>query len=385
MEIREQIKDDYIGTPLSTYSKIFLNFNVGDILPGKVVKVGGEIVVVEVGTRNAGDIPLDEFKETPLPKAGDEFYVYVVDIEEKEGKLLLSKKKADFELSWQKIEDIFQKQEKIKCKVLRSVKQGLVVEVLNFTGFVPLSKLDVKKIEDLYIYEGKDYEFKIIDLDKNEQKIILSRRKVIEEEIERKKENIFTTSREGDILEGTVEKILSHSALINVDGILGIVHISEIAWRRISSPTDVLKEGEKVKCKILSKNREEKKIELSIKQAQPNPWEKVDQKFYIGQIIEGEILRIFDFGAFVKVDEQIEGLIPTSEMSEVRINRAQDVVRIGEKVKVKIIDLKKYEQRMIFSLKAAKKEEERQTTADLPPPKGTTLGEIIGDMLKDKE
>lgn len=387
MRENEQFDDDYIGTPLSAYSKLLLNFNVGDIVSARVVKVEKDVIVAEVGDRNIGDIPIDEFKDNEIPKVGDEFFVFVTDIEEKEGKLLLSKKKADFELSWQKIEDIFQRQEKIKCKVLRSVKSGVMVEVLNFTGFVPASRIDIKRVDDLSIFEGKEYEFKIIEINKQEQKIILSRRKVLEEEIEEKKRNLFQTIKEGDIVEGYVEKIMPQSVIVRFDGISGIVHISEIAYRRITSPHEMLKEGEIVKCKIISKNVDEEKVELSIKQAQPNPWETIDNKFWVGKIVEGKVMRIFDFGAFVKVDEQIEGLIPTSEISYEKINKASDVISVGDTLRLKIIDLKKNEQRMILSLRAAKQEEEKKEKDDFlltQQKKTITIGDVIGDILKDK-
>lgn len=388
------LNEDYMGTPISSYSKALIAFNVGDIITGTVVRVEDNLVLVDVGAKTEGYITLDHLTNKNVQSAsevvsvGDHLNVYVMEIEDKEGKLVLSKRIADEEIAWEKATKAFQTNSKVTVTVNKIVKGGMLADLYNLRAFIPASQADIQRVEDLSSFLNKEITVKIIDLDREENKIILSRRLVLQEDKEKQKEELMKVLKEGAILEATITKVTSYGAFADLGGVSGLIHISELSWRRLSHPSEVVSAGDIVKLKVLKIEPDTQKISLSLKQTTEDPWKHMEEKYPIGSIVEGRVNRIVNFGAFVKLDDNIEGLIHIQELSDKPISKVEEVVKVGDEVKVKVIDLKPKEHRLSLSLKQVVQEKERKELQELlekTKPKETTLGDFFPGSLKEEK
>lgn len=359
----------------------------GAILHGKVVRVEPDLAFVDVGYKSEGIVPLSELtyrhvaSAEEVVKVGDEFDVLVLSVGQGEDATLrLSKRRADEIKAWDRLEEAYHTGAVLEVPVVEAVKGGLVADV-GTRGFIPASQVDRGYVEDLQQYVGQTVRVKIIELDPHKRRVILSRRQVLEEERKLLKERTWATIQEGDVLEGTVKSLTDFGAFIDLGGVDGLLHISEMSWGRIRHPSEVLQEGQRVKVQVLRIDRERERISLGMKQILPNPWDTVAERYPEGAIVTGTVVRLATFGAFVELEPGVDGLIHISQLADYHVARPQDVVQIGQQVNVKILKVDAEQRRISLSLKEA--EGKAPTHRAGPSPTGAaTIGDIVGEDLK---
>jgi small subunit ribosomal protein S1 len=365
------------------------NFEIGDKVKGQVTKVEEKQVVVSIpDSKLDGIIPISELSSLHVEKASDVVEVgNVLDLEVlkvEEDALILSKRKVDAEQAWVNLERLFTSGEIIETEVKDVVKGGLVVD-LGVRGFVPASLVEAHFVEDFSDYKGNQLTFKIVELDKDKNRLILSHRAVVEEEKGQHKKNILDSIHPGQVIDGTVQRITNFGAFVDIGGIDGLVHISQLSYEHVEKPTDVVQEGQKVKVKVLNVDRDNERISLSIKETQPGPWSNLAEKAPRGSALTGTVKRLVSYGAFVEVFPGVEGLVHISQIAHKHIGTPHEVLKEGQKVQVKVLDTNEQEQRLSLSIKdLLEKEEDNNFDYELPEEsKGFQLGEMIGDQLKN--
>ncbi|MBS4176551.1 30S ribosomal protein S1 [Lederbergia citrea] len=364
------------------------NFSEGDRVSGTVTKIEEKQVLVDIeGSKLDGIIPISELSSLHIEKAsdavqeGEELDLIVTKVEEE--LLVLSKRKVDAETAWETLEQRFQNNEIFDAEVNEIVKGGLVVD-LGVRGFVPASMIEDHYVEDFSDYQGKTLAFKIVELDKEKNRLILSHRIVVEEGKALEKKEILERLKQGEILDGTVQRLTDFGAFVDIGGVDGLVHISQLSHEHIEKPSDVVKEGDQVKVKVLSVDRDNERISLSIKETLPGPWESIGEKAPRGSILEGTVKRLVSFGAFVEVLPGVEGLVHISQISHKHIGTPHEVLQEGQTVKVKVLDANETDQRLSLSMKELEDQEYQHKDYDLPEEsKGFQLSDMIGDKLKD--
>lgn len=366
-----------------------LTFNEGDKLKGTVTKIEEKQVLVDIeNSKVNGIIPISELSSLHVEKAsdvvseGDVLDLIVTKVEE--DLLILSKRKVDAENAWETLERRFENNEIFEAEVNEVVKGGLVVD-LGVRGFVPASLVEDYYVEDFSEYQGKSLTFKIVELDKEKNRLILSHRAVVEEEKEREKKQLLENLEVGQVLEGTVQRITDFGAFVDIGGVDGLVHISQLAHHHVEKPSDVVTEGEKVQVKVLSVDKENERISLSIKETLPGPWANISEKAPRGTVLEGTVKRLVSFGAFVEVFPGVEGLVHISQISHKHIGTPHEVLQEGQTVKVKVLDTNEEEQRMSLSMKELEEQDYSRDNHYEPveESKGFQLSDMIGDKLKD--
>lgn len=393
-DTEEAAEETEIEAPtMAQYDETFNTPNPGDIVKGKVVQVNDNEVLVHVGGKSEGRIPKHELGlkpgEEPADKlaVGDEINVYVVRMEDNEGNVLLSKRRADQASAWEELERHFKNGEIIEAPVTERVKGGLLVDV-GVRGFVPASHVARNYVEDLEAYVGKTLRLKIIELDKHRNNVVLSHREVLEEEYHKAKEHIFSTLKPGDIVKGVVRRLTDFGAFVDIgSGVEGLLHVSEMAYSRVGHPSDVLSEGDEINVMVLNLDKDSERISLGLKQTLPDPWDNIGEKYREGDIVTGEVTRTVEFGAFVKLEDGVEGLVHISQLADRHVAHTEEVVHAGEHVRVKILSIDENARRIGLSIKEAQpkvkptpspqpeaqKEEEPQGT-------GVTIGDLVGDL-----
>ncbi|RFU68511.1 30S ribosomal protein S1 [Peribacillus saganii] len=364
------------------------NYEVGDRVKAMVTKVEEKQVIVDVeNSKTDGIIPISELSSLHVEKAsdaaseGDELELEVIKVEE--DALILSKRKIDALNAWEDLEKKFQSQEVFEAEVKDVVKGGLVVD-LGVRGFVPASLVEDYFVEDFSDYKGRTITFKIVELDKEVNRLILSHRAVVQDEKGKKKLKVLETIQAGQVLDGTVQRITDFGAFIDIGGVDGLVHISQLSHEHVEKASDVVTEGQQVKVKVLSVDQDNERISLSIKETLPGPWSGVAEKASRGTELEGQVKRLVSFGAFVEVFPGVEGLVHISQISHKHIGTPHEVLKEGQTVKVKVLDVNEDEQRLSLSMKELEEPEIEETNYQLPEEsKGFQLGEMIGDKLKD--
>jgi small subunit ribosomal protein S1 len=298
--------------------------------------------------------------------------------------IILSKRKVDAEKAWDQLERQFQSGEVFEAEVKDVVKGGLVVD-LGVRGFVPASLVEAYFVEDFSDYKGRQLTFKIVELDKEKNRLILSHRAVVEEEKGKQKLNRLESLQVGQVIEGTVQRITDFGAFVDIGGIDGLVHISQLSYDHVDKPTDVVHEGQKVSVKVLNVDRDNERISLSIKETLPGPWSQISEKAPKGSILTGTVKRLVSYGAFVEVYPGVEGLVHISQIAHKHIATPHEVLKEGQEVKVKVLDVNEQDQRLSLSIKELlEKAEEENLDYELPEEsKGFQLGEMIGDKLKN--
>ena len=362
---------------------------VGDVVTGSVTKVEEKQVLVNVGYKTDGVIPISELANVHIEKASDvveldqTLELKVIKLEEDD--LVLSKRAVDAEKAWVELQEKFTSGHVFDVTVKDIVNGGLVVD-LGVRGFIPASLVEVHYVEDFTDYKGKTLAVKIVELDREKNRVILSHKAVVELELDSKKKEAISSLKEGDVVEGTVQRLTNFGAFVNVGGVDGLVHISQISHERVEQPSEVLEQGQKVKVKVLSVDADTQRISLSIKAAQPGPWENVAGEVKAGDIREGVVKRLVTFGAFVEILPGVEGLVHVSQIANRHVKNPNEVLEMGQEVKVKVLEVHVAEKRISLSIKEAI--EENNVIEDYsqyePNADSATfqLSDIIGEQLK---
>jgi 4-hydroxy-3-methylbut-2-enyl diphosphate reductase len=329
----------------------------GDRVEATVIQVDKDRVFVDLGTKSEGIVPLGELTEENIEsasehvKVGDVIQVVVMRPESAEGNTLVSKKRADFEDAWDRIETSFNEGRTLTAQVIDRVKGGLVVDI-GVRGFVPATHVGGGKLRNIEKFVGQPLQLKIIEIDRDRKKVVLSNRQAEEEKRASAKDEIFKNVAPGDVLEGTVRRLTDYGAFIDLGGVDGLLHISEMSWMRINHPKEMFREGQKIKVMVLRLDADAGKISLGHRQVLPDPWNLIKETYKVGQRITTKISRLVMSGAFVKLPEGAEAFIPLSEMSTRRIRRPEDVIEENQEVEVQIIDLRTEDRRMVLSMRA---------------------------------
>ncbi|RKX99115.1 MAG: 30S ribosomal protein S1 [Spirochaetes bacterium] len=325
---------------MATMSKVlenFTSFEEGEIIKGKIVSINPDSVFVDIGYKSEGEISLSEFKEQP--NLGDEIEVMVIRKESREGRPILSKKKADETLKWEELQQSYEKNKPVEGKIIKMEKAGFEVDLGGIKGFAPMYQVIDKKEKNPERFIGEILPFKIERINKNKNNITLSHKKYLEEKREEEIKRFFSERKVGEIIEGTVKDIVNYGAFINLGCIDALLHINDISWGKVTSITNHIKKGERIKCKILAIDPENRKVSVGLKQTMPNPWDTFEEKYKRGNRYKGEVTKLTNFGAFVKLEEGIEGLLHVSEMSWTkRIRHPREVLRVGDKVEIMLLD-----------------------------------------------
>lgn len=359
----------------------------GDVVEGTIVQINDENVLVDVRYKSDGVIPLSELKLTSGQKpqdvftVGQEIPVYILSVDGRDGAVLASYRRALDEIAWDRLYKAKDDRETVEVPVVEEVKGGLVLDVYGLRGFMPASHVDRGFVSDLSQYVGQSVRARVIELDRNKNRIILSRKTVLEEEHELQKEETWAVLEEGEVREGVVKGITDFGAFVDLGGVDGLLHVSQMSWGRVDHPSDVVRVGDEIEVKVLRVDRDEDKISLGLKQLQPDPWESVDENYAAGQVVDGRVMRIAPFGSFVELEPGVEGLVHISELADYHVAEPSEVVSEGEDVLVKVLRVQPEERRISLSLKEARREQDlsrhqRRTG-------GLTLGDVFGDLLTE--
>jgi small subunit ribosomal protein S1 len=368
-------------------NKDLLELHVDDTVTGKVVKLEEKQVLVDIGYKTEGILPISELSNlhvestSDVVKEGDELTLKVKKVEDDE--VILSKRAVESDLAWNELVDKYENGEVFETEIKEVVKGGLVADV-GVRGFIPASLVETFYVEDFTDYKGKKLTVKIVDLDKEKNRIILSHRAVVEAEDNEKKGALLQSLEPGQVLEGTVQRITNFGAFVDLGGIDGLVHISQLAHEHVEKASDIVSEGDKIKVEILSIDRDNERISLSHKNTLPGPWANIEEHISSGDTIEGTVKRLVNFGAFVEVLPGVEGLVHISQIANRHIGTPQEVLEVGQKVNVKVLDLNESEKRISLSIKELEQEQAEQEYKQYEKDEeqfGIHLGDLIGDKL----
>jgi small subunit ribosomal protein S1 len=333
-------------------------FNDGDIVEGIIVKVDRDEVLLDIGYKTEGVIPSRELSikhdidPNEVVKVGDQIEALVLQKEDKEGRLILSKKRAQYERAWGTIEKIKDEDGIVTGTVIEVVKGGLILDI-GLRGFLPASLVEMRRVRDLQPYVGKELEAKIIELDKNRNNVVLSRRAWLEQTQSEVRSTFLQTLQKGQVRSGVVSSIVNFGAFVDLGGVDGLVHVSELSWKHIDHPSEVVEVGQEVTVEVLDVDMDRERVSLSLKATQEDPWQQFARTHQIGQVVPGKVTKLVPFGSFVRVDEGIEGLVHISELAERHVEIPEQVVQVGDDIFVKVIDIDLERRRISLSLKQA--------------------------------
>jgi small subunit ribosomal protein S1 len=327
------------------------------VVEGTVISVDKKEVVVNIGYKSDGIIPASEFRYNPELKTGDKVEVYVESQEDKRGQLVLSHKKARLAKSWDKINEALEKEEVIQGYIKCRTKGGMIVDVFGIEAFLPGSQIDVHPIRDYDVFVGKTMEFKVVKINQEFRNVVVSHKALIEAELEAQKKEIISHLEKGQVLEGTVKNITSYGVFVDLGGVDGLIHITDLSWGRVSDPHEVVNLDEKINVVILDFDEEKKRIALGLKQLTPHPWDALDANLKVGDHVKGKVVVIADYGAFVEIQPGVEGLIHVSEMSwSQHLRSAQEFMHVGDEVEAVILTLDREERKMSLGIKQLKED-----------------------------
>jgi len=395
----EEVSASDVGAETSfadEYDRGIKEVRRGERIKGTIVQVRDDEVLVDVGSKSEGVIPRSELSVSEAEniretlKVGDQIEVLVLKRENDEGHPVLSKKRVDQEHLWEKLESTYQSGEVISGTVTEVVKGGLLVD-MGLRGFVPASLVEMGYVEDLQIYVGKELRMKVIECDRSNNKLVLSPKAVLEEEYQKRRAETWARLAEGQTIKGVVRRLTNFGAFVDIGGVDGLLHVSEMAWYRVEHPSDVLKEGDEIEVFVLGVDRDHEKVSLGLKQLLPNPWSYAADKYPVGLVVNAKVVRTAPFGAFVQVEPGIEGLVHISQLAHQRVAKTEDVVKPGDEVQVKVLGVDPEAKRMSLSIKEAtgiapeidesgvSKEPEKEEDSSF----GVTIGDVVGN-LKEK-
>ena len=337
------------------YSSSLNKVNDHDVVDGTVIAMNKREVVVNIGFKSDGIIPTSEFRYNPDLKVGDTVEVYIENQEDKKGQLILSHKKARASRSWERINEALENEEIVKGYVKCRTKGGMIVDVFGIEAFLPGSQIDVKPIRDYDIFVGKTMEFKVVKINQDYKNVVVSHKALIEAELEQQKKEIISRLEKGQVLEVTVKNITSYGVFIDLGGVDGLIHITDLSWGRVSDPKEVVELDQKINVVILDFDNEKKRIALGLKQLTPHPWEALDPDLKVGDHVKGKVVVMADYGAFIEIAPGVEGLIHVSEMSwSQHLRSAQDFMKVGDEVEAVVLTLDREERKMSLGIKQLK-------------------------------
>lgn len=326
-----------------------------EVLEGTVISLNKREVVVDIGYKSDGIVSLNEFRYNPELKVGDKVDVYIESLEDKKGQMILSHKKARATRSWDRVNESLERDEIIKGYIKCRTKGGMIVDVFGIEAFLPGSQIDVKPIRDYDVFVGKTMEFKVVKINHEYRNVVVSHKALIEAELEQQKKDIIGKLEKGQVLEGTVKNVTSYGVFMDLGGVDGLIHITDLSWGRISHPNEIVELDQKLNVVILDFDDDKKRIALGLKQLTPHPWDKLDENLKVGDTVKGKVVVIADYGAFVEIAPGVEGLIHVSEMSwSQHLRSAQDFLKVGDEVEASILTLDRDERKMSLGIKQLK-------------------------------
>ncbi len=365
----------------------------GDILTGRIVQVRQDGVLVDIGGKAEGFIPALEWggDHQGEAKVGEELEVYVLrpesKAEETEGMVLLSKRRADYERAWKRVQEAFEQGEILQVIVKDRIKGGLLVD-LGVDGFVPASQVAIPPGWRLEHFIGRTIKVKILEIDRDRRRVLCSNKVALEQDRDRRRQETLSRLQEGAVVEGVVRRITGFGAFVDLGGVDGLLHISEMAWTRVNHPSEVVKEGQRLQVAIIGLDPEEPRISLSLKPLLPDPWRTAEQDYPVGSTVKGVVTRIVPFGVFVRLPSGIEGVIPNNELSTRRNIRPEEFVSVGQEVQAKVYQVNTQQRRILLSMRQVAQQQERlelkEYTQKQTPPK-MTLGDVFPELGKKEE
>jgi small subunit ribosomal protein S1 len=350
------------GKLVPNYDATIHPFGEGDVVSGKVVRIDKDEVLVDIGYKSEGVIPSNELsiRKSVDPsdevEIGEEVDALVLTKEDQEGRLILSKKRARFEKAWRRIEGAAESGEPVEGTVIEVVKGGLILD-LGVRGFLPASLVDIRRVQNLDEFMGQKLECKVIELNRSRNNVVLSRRAVLEEERKEVREQILGRLESGQVVEGKISNIVDFGAFVDLEGIDGLIHISELSWSHVNHPSEVVSIGDTVRVKVLDIDKERQRISLGLKQTQEDPWQRVLNEYKEGDLVEGKVTKIVAFGAFVQILPGVEGLVHISELAQHHVESPAEVVRPGDEIKVQILEVDDSRRRLSLSAKRVEGQE----------------------------
>jgi small subunit ribosomal protein S1 len=359
------------GQMIPNYDITIPEFGEGDVVSGRVVRIDKDEILVDIGYKSEGVFPLSELSIRKSVNVADEVQLgemidaLVMQKEDQDGRLVLSKKRARFEKAWKRIEAASTAGETVEGTVIEVVKGGLILD-LGVRGFLPASLVDIRRVQDLDEFLGQKLECKVIELNRSRNNVVLSRRAVLEHERREVRQRILDDLEPGKVVEGTISNIVDFGAFVDLDGIDGLIHISELSWSHVNHPSEVLNVGEKVDVKVLEIDRDRQRISLGLKQTQADPWQSVIETYQINDIVPGKVTKVVTFGAFVEIHAGVEGLVHISELADHHVENPREVVNQGDELEVRIIEIDADRRRLSLSLKRV-----------TPAPDGSTEGAVM--------
>jgi len=384
------------GEMVPNYDLTMISFKDGDILKGRVVKIEKDEVLVDIGFKSEGVIPVSELsirnsvKPEEILNIDDELEIMVLQKEDQDGRCILSKRRAEVEQNFDRVENIFKNNETIEGEVIECVKGGLIVDI-GLRGFLPASLIDVRKTRELISYIGEKCACKIIEVDRNRNNVVLSRKAIIEGERKEQRKEVLDSMEVGQIRKGAITSIADFGAFVDVDGVDGLVHISELSWNHVKHPSEVVEVNQEVDVEILDIDSDKQRLSLGLKQTQKDPWMEKIKNYSNKDVVNGKVTRIVKFGLFVLIEDGLEGLVHISELADEPVRRPSDVAKIGDELIVRIIDIDFDKRRMAFSVKQVENLTEEGEEGKVPATdegasqeEAETSGQVEDDSASEK-
>jgi small subunit ribosomal protein S1 len=371
------------GQMVPNYDATLVLFEEGDVVSGQVVRIDKDEVLVDIGYKSEGVIPANELSirksidPSEEVSLGDEVDALVLTKEDQDGRLILSKKRARFEKAWRRIEAAADSGEPVEGTVIEVVKGGLIID-LGVRGFLPASLVDIRRVQNLDEFMGQAIECRVIELNRSRNNVVLSRRAVLEEERKEQRQQILDRLQPGQVVEGAISNIVDFGAFVDLDGIDGLIHISELSWSHVNHPSEILSIGDVVPVKVLDIDRDRQRISLGLKQTQEDPWQRVVDTYNLNDELEGTVTKVVTFGAFVEILDGVEGLVHISELAHHHVENPREVVNQGDKVRVKILEIDSERRRLSLSLKRV--EDQVLPLREGAPPPDDAPEEELGEV-----
>ncbi len=352
VEASEDYTDSEFEDMLQMYEGTLTSITEKEIVTGRIVSLDDKYVIVDIGFKSEGIIPLNEFKDGEEIKPGDEIEVFLDRVEDRDGQLVLSRRKADTLRVWQKIEECFESQTVIEGYIKRRIKGGMVVDVFGIDAFLPGSQIDVRPVRDFDAYVGRTMEFLLVKLNMSSENVVVSHRALVETDLEDQRQEILATMEAGQILEGVVKNITDFGVFIDLGGVDGLLHITDLSWGRVDHPSEICKLDQRLNVVVLEFDEQRKRISLGLKQLQPHPWDKIDEKYPEGAVVQGKVVSIADYGAFIELEKGIEGLVHISEMSWTQhIKHPSQLVEKNQVIECAVLSINKDEKKVSLGVK----------------------------------
>lgn len=390
-EVVDTMNNNNNNEIMEAIENTFVKVGRGDVVKGKVIYVTDNEIMVNINYKSDGIITKEELSNDPdinpknTYKEGDEIEVYVVRLDDGEGNVVLSLRRLETIKGWEELENAYNNGDLVECKVLSNIKGGLSVLVNGIKGFMPASQISLQYIDDLSKYKNKILSAKIIDFDKKRKRVILSSKEVEKLELKKKQEELWNSLEVGKIFEGRVERLTNFGAFVDIGSVDGLVHISDLSWLRINHPSEVVSIGDIIKVEILDFDKEKNRISLGLKQISPKPWDLFKENRNVGDVVTGKVVNLLDFGAFVRLDEGVDGLVHVSQISKEHVNKPSDVLKVGESVNAKIIDVNEENQRISLSIKAVEENKENDVEEEVQNFANNEMDVKVEDMIKKDE